>query len=179
MGYRTLDKKPKPEDFHPRFVVRNGATLRIVLGCYYGAHGHDPHYHDFINWPAPNYHPGGVCQMKPPRDLLRWSDGKLYNHPVRLDPIHLDDEGYDDAWIFFENEDLNEYLEGYVTYDQDTDNYIRITVNTLIPTFTDEPKETEFTVYIRRSDPDTEMNVVDAVFHGIIKILPGGNEFPI
>ena len=169
MAYRTLDKPIKPEDALRKFAVRNGAIMRVTFGCYYSGHGHDPHYHDYINWPAPNYHPGPICQMPSPRDKVRWTDGHVPNQPIHLSPIHLIDEGYDEVAIAFDDSEIAEYLDANVTIDEETDNYIRMRVHANLPYFEDKPKETRFTVFAKKSDG----SAIDAVCHGFVTVLPG------
>lgn len=172
MGYRKPDKIPKPEDMLARFDVRNGAIMRVTFGCYYTARGHNPHYHDYINWPAPNYHPGPICQMHPPRDKFRWMN-PITGQPIKLDPIHLVEEGYSIVKVSYEDDDIAEYLTTEASIDQSTDNLVRLKVHANLPVFHDEPKEVRFTIFISKSDG----SAIDAVCHGIIVILPG-SPFP-
>lgn len=169
MGYRTLDKPVKPEDMLPRFEVRNGAIMRVAFGCFYLRRGHDPNYHDYKNWPAPNFHPGAICQMMPPRSEMRWRNDPVTGQPVGVDPIHLTDEGYDIVSIAFDDADIEQYLDYSAWIDEEDDNIVRIKVKTNLPLFEDKPKETRFTLFV--SKPEEE--AIDAVCHGIMTILPG------
>lgn len=153
----------------PRFAVRNGATLRLTFGCYYSGHGHDPHYHDHIHWPAPDYHPGAICQMRPPRDRMRWTDGKIGYGPVHLDPIHLAEEGYSKASVTFDDQEVAQYFTDVnAEIDEETDHYVRLRLLAQLPLFEDKPRETRFTVYVTNKIT----RVKDAVCHGIISVLP-------
>jgi len=170
MGYRTLDKPPKPENMLRRFAVRNGASIRIAFGCYYLSEGHDPHYHDYIHWPAPNYHPGAICQMRPIRNLPRRIENMIDLKPVGLDHIHLIEEGYTQAAIAFDNPEF----EGNVDIvdcliDEDDDYIVRVKALTHFDLFEDQPKESRFTVFIKKQDGSE----IDAVCHGIMVVLPG------
>lgn len=170
MGYRTVDKPPKPEDLLRRFDVRNGAIMRMTFGCFYSKNGHDPHYHDHVNWPAPNYHPGPICQMKPPRDVFRWFEGnQLTGHPVQLDPIHLFEEGYSEAVVSYEDPEMAQYLDTTALIDSQDDNLVRVSVHANFPTFSDKPKEARFTLFIKKYNG----TAIDAVCHGIVTVLPG------
>lgn len=168
MGYRTLDKPPKPEDLLRRFDVRNGAIMHVTFGCYYSKNGHDPHYHDYINWPAPDYHPGLPCQMHPPRSPFRWLQ-PITGNPIQLDPIDLVDEGYNEATVVYDDPDIAQYLDTDAEIDADDQNLIRMNVKASLPTFEDQPKEARFTLFIKRSDG----LAIDAVCHGIVVVLPG------
>ena len=170
MAYRYNDKPPKPEDMLRRFDVRNGATMKASFGCFYFVPqpGHDPHYHDYINWPAPNYH-GEPCQMKTPRDI----DPRFPKPVLRTDgdlvPIHLADEGYTEAAVSFDDDDLAENLTATATIDTDEDHVVKLNVTTDFPTFKDKPIEIRFTVFVKKSST----GVKDAVCHGILVVLPG------
>lgn len=169
MGYRTIDKPPKPEDMLRKFDVRNGAIMRVAFGCYYSSNGHDPHYHDHLNWPAPNYHPGPICQMAPPRDKYRWLPYPTMRKPVQLEPINLSDEGYTTFVVTYEDEDLAYYLTTEAWLDEDEDNIVRMSVYADFPTFSDKPKELRFTLFAIKSD----RSAIDAICHGIVSVLPG------
>ena len=171
MAYR-LDNTPppKPEDMLRRFAVRNGATMRIAFGCYYLSEGHDPDYHDYIHWPAPNYHPGPICQMKPVRDLPRQIRNIADFKPVGLDPIHLLEEGYDEVAVAFDDPDFASNIDIQdCLIDQDDDYIVRLKVLAHFALFEDKPKESRFTVFVRKDDN----SAVDAVCHGIMVVLPG------
>lgn len=151
-----------------RFDVRNGAIMRVAFRCFYSKDGHDPHYHDYVNWPAPNYHPGAVCQMFPPRDVLRWRSPNTSN-PIQLDPINLLEEGYTVAAVSYEDEALAQHLETSASLDSECDGLIRMTVKANFPTFEDQPKDARFTLFIKKADG----SAIDAVCHGIVTVLPG------
>jgi len=169
MAYRIPEnmKPPAPEDALLRFSVRNGATMRMTFGCYYRGKGHDPHYHDYINWPSHDYHPGPICQMLPPRDDMFWRDGRY--GPIHLDPIHLAEEEYTQLFIEFENEDVAQYLTAELSFNEEEDNYINVKIDASMPFFQGDPQETRFTLFIRKTDD----SVTDAVCHGIVSVLPG------
>ena len=111
MGYRKNDIPPKPEDMLRRFDVRNGAIMRLAFACYYTSGGHDPDYHDYVNWPTWNYHPGAICQMAPPRKPYSWLPWWLTKRPVTLEPIDLEAEGYDEFTVSYEDDDMATYLD--------------------------------------------------------------------
>lgn len=170
MAYRYhSEMPPKPEDHLITFAVRNGATLKAKFRCYYMRRKpvHDPHWHDHVNWPAPNYHPGPICQMKLPRDknpkipfpaLVRFED---------LEEIHLADEGYTEAFVTYEDEAAEAFFDTEAWIDNDQDNVVHIRVNTFFPSFSDKPIDVRFTVFVAKGD------TVDAVSHGMITVLPG------
>lgn len=171
MAYR-LDNTPppKPENMLRRFAVRNGAVMRASFGCYYLSEGHDPDYHDYINWPAPNYHPGDICQMKFPRDLPRWIRDISDFKPIDLDPIHLLEEGYSDVAIAFDDPDFASNVDVMsCTIDEDDDYIVRLKVLAHFTLFEDKPKESRFTLFVKKEDGST----IDAVCHGIMVVLPG------
>lgn len=174
MAYR-LDSTPprKPEDILPRFAVRNGATLKLAFRCYYHTpkETHDPHYHDHKNWPAPNYHPGDICQMHPPRDIP-----KFFCHPQMrtmhdFTEIHLLEEGYHDVVMTFEDTEQDDYLDVTGWIDEEDDNIVRFHINTDFPNFSDKPIDLRFTVFVKKVADDVVTK--DAVCHGIITVLPG------
>lgn len=172
MGYRNKEPKKKPEDFLPRFGIRNGATLRTAFACYYftPADGHDPKYHDHIGWPAPD-HPDESCQMKParypinglPRPVLRTKDD--------LTPINLTDEGYAKASITFDDPAIAEFITASAYIDETDDHLVNVSIAVDAPTFKDKPIDVRFTVFVS----DESESVRDAVCHGILSILPGSS----
>jgi hypothetical protein len=170
MAYRYhSENPPKPEDMLIRFAVRNGATLRSRFRCYYlkKKEVHDPHWHDHINWPAPNYHPGPICQMKLPREY----DPRRPFHWLRryedLDEIHLTEEGYTQAFVTFEDEDNAQFLEANAWIDGEEDNAVHMVVYAGFPSFSDKPVDVRFTLFVQNG------YITDAVGHGIITVLPG------
>ena len=167
MGYRTIDTPPKPENMLRRFAVRNGAIAHIAFGCYYLGIGHDPHYHDHLNWPAPNYHPGDICQMFPPRDHMRWRKPGL---PTDMEQIHLSEEGYDQVVVSYEDNDNAAHLITEAWIDEEDDYIVRMKVEANFDTFSDKPVDTRFTIFAGKSDGSAR----DAVCHGILTVLPGG-----
>ena len=180
MGYRKLHRKPKPEDMLPRLAVRNGATLKVAFDCFYfdPKPTHDPHYHDHIGWPAPNYH-FGICQMLPPRN----ENPRRHFHPIMrtmddVSPIDLGEEGYTGFEVAYEDEDIAEDLTTRIDIDDTEDvNVIRMQVDTALPSFSDKPKETRFTVFAAKEVTDDEDTILytikDELLHGILTILPG------
>lgn len=170
MAYRMLEEPPKPENLLRKFDVRNGAVMRTTFGCYYTTNGHDPHYHDFVNWPAPNYHPGPICQMHPPRTPWRWLPHPITRNPIILDPIHLIEEGYQtQAIVEYEDAELAEHMHTSAWIDEDDDNLVRMVVHADFPVFHDKPIENRFTLFIKKEDN----SIIDAVCHGIVTVLPG------
>lgn len=170
MGYRNNIEPPKPEDMLPRFSVRNGATLRLAFHCYYlnWEEGHDPHYHDYINWPTRNYH-GEACQMLPPRDHPPY--GPEMNYLVDdVTPINLTSEGYSQIKVAFDNDDIDDYLTATAEIiTNEEGNVVKLHIATAIPTFSGEPKSTKFTVFAVNSTT----SCVDEIIHGILDVLPG------
>lgn len=169
MGYRTLDKPPKPEDMLRRFDVRNGAIMRIAFACYYAEKGHNPHYHDYKNWPTWNYHPGAICQMMPPRTPFKWMPWPLNRKSLKLTPIDLAEEGYTDFVVSYEDEELASNLDTTAWLDEEDTSIVRMSVNAHFPTFSDKPKEARFTIFAKKQDG----TAIDAICHGIVTILPG------
>ena len=168
MAYRNdIPPAPDPDDLLPRFFVRNGATMKVTFGCYYAGRGHDPHTHDYMNWPAANAVPEGACQMVPPRDMVRWSDGLVAGSPAHLEPIHLLEEGFNDLATIFDDEDYQSAFDPATDFSEMQDNYIVLTLWANIASFTGKPKEFKFTVYASSQDK------IDAVCRGILVILPG------
>lgn len=170
MGFRyNTTPPPKPEDHLRRFAVRNGAIMRVSFGCYYFSRGHDPRYHDYINWPAPNYHPGEICQMDPPRSIAPWMRNPKPGMPIQLDAIHLTEEGYTDIAVSYEDSDNAAYLTTEAWIDEDDDYIVHMKVNANFATFSDKPKDLRFTVFAKKSDG----SAIDAICHGIVTVLPG------
>lgn len=178
MAYRYDSNPPKkPENMLQKFAVRNGATLKLAFRCYYFKPplGHDPHYHDHINWPAPNYH-GDACQMKPPRDEFPYING-IIRRCDDLPPIHLLDEGYQDVAVTFEDADQASNITVESWIDEDDDNIVRVHMDTAFPTFSDKPIDLRFTVFVRKTYTDPATNITrttkDAVAHCFVSVLPG------
>lgn len=171
MGYRKNDIPPKPEDMLRKFDVRNGAIMNVAFGCYYLTEEHDPHYHDYINWPSADYHPGPICQMYPPRTPPRdWP----HEHPpiplpATFTPIHLIDEGYTIASVEYEDDELAQNLITEAWIDTDTDYIVRMKVRANFSTFSDKPKDVRFTIFVAKEDN----TAIDAICHGIVTVLPG------
>lgn len=167
MAYRLDDNRPK--DFPQRvFDVRNGATLKIAFGCYYLKH-HDARYHDYIGWPSPGW-PGMSHQPGSMNDPAPWIPERYTIMENELEPIHLADEGFTRFSVVIDDPDIASSVTTTVDVDEDEDHVIRVKMTVNLPTFTDEPKETGFTVFSSKADS----SVNDSVCHGIMKILPGG-----
>ncbi len=163
MGYRTCDKPPKPEDHLHRFTVRNGATTKIALACYY-IKGHNPKLHDYIGWPNPD-RPDMICQ-----ELNNFRLYGLKEKTVDFKEIHLLDEGYNvDAVIKFDDQEKAQYVEASALIDEENDNIVRVKVDTNFPMFEDKPIDMRFTVFVRNNATD----MTDAVCHGMLTVLPG------
>ena len=168
MGYRFDDNPPKPEDMLKRFDVRNGAKMRLAFGCYYAHMGHDPKLHDHLGWPSPG-HKDDMCQMLPAY-ASPWAMKKgRFERPISFDPINLKDEGYTEAYVSVEDEEIAADLDINAWIDDDDESIVRMTVLANLPTFSDKPKTARFTLFIKKPDN----LAVDAVCHGIITILPG------
>lgn len=162
MGYRYDGEPPKPEDHLRKFAVRNGAIMRIAFGCYY-LYGHDSKYHDHIGWPNPD-NPDDICQLESNFRLYPFKDKTQI-----LNPIHLLEEGYDEIYVTYEDQEKASYLTTTAWIDEQDDSIIRIKVKTNFPTFSDKPVEIRFTVFAK----NTEEDLIDSVCHGVIAILPG------
>lgn len=164
----------------PRLVVRNGATLKVAFDCFYfdPKATHDPHYHDHIGWPAPNYH-FGICQMFPPRN----ENPRHWFHPIMrtkddVSPIDLSEEGYTGFEVTYEDPDIAANLTTRIEADStEGANVVRMQVDTALPLFSDKPKETRFTVFAVKDVVD-DQNVLlyktkDELLHGVLTVLPG------
>ena len=165
---------PKPEDMLPRFAIRNGATLKMTLDCYYldPKETHDPHYHDHINWPSEDYHPGPICQMVPPRDPRPWFPFPIMRTRDDVSPIDLRGAGYIDLDISFDESDVLDHVETRLSFDTEAgENVIRVYISTNFDTFSDKPVETRFTVFAIRQDGTYEIK--DELVRGILVVLPG------
>lgn len=168
MGYRFDDRPPKPEDHLIRFAVRNGATMKAKFRCYYIKKGkpHNPLFHDHVGWPQPT-RPDGSCQMMVVRE-----DGRC-GLPTRrfmysgLEEIHLDDEGYTEAFVTFEDDEYSAFLTDKAWIDKEYDNVVRVQIGTALPSFSDKPIDIRFTVFVQKE------NIIDAVAHGVLSVLPG------
>ena len=164
MGYRNKHcRKHTPDDFVPRYIVRNGATTNVVFKCFYCTPGHNPHQHDFIGWPAPNYH-AESCQMPTPRDVVPWLPKPYLG--ANTTPIQLADEGFTDASVVFDD-DVSGKVTAVATFDQADENVINVHFDTSFPTFQDPPKELKFTLF---ASGGSERH---AVCRGILVVLPG------
>ena len=170
MGYRVDIPKVKPEDALPRYAVRNGATAKLTFDCFYfkPQPGHDPHYHDYINWPSHDYHPGAVCQMVPPREPFPHAPMPIMRTEDDLVPIMLTTEGYNEFKVVFDDTDEAEYLDADVYIDEDLDYVIHADITTSFPMFKDKPKDLRFTLFAGNKD-----GMVDAVAHAFLTVLPG------
>ena len=163
MAYRFDDTPFNPEEHLPKLYVRNGAQLKAAFGCYY-LNPHNSRLHDFIGWPRPN-HPDSICQI--PSDLVEYG----FNHKtMTLDEIHLLNEGYTGAVLAFEDDDLaSNLLNASAEIDSETDNIVRISMTPQFDTFTDNNIDIVFTVFVFKNDTA----VYDAVFHGVVSVMPG------
>lgn len=173
MGYRRISK-PKLE--RPLLLtVRNGMTLRLSFDLYSidPQPVHDPHYHDYINWPAPNYHPGAICQMIPPREGWRWFPRPKMVTEDDLAPLNLSAIGdieHMEALIVFDDSTLPITQETITDLQGDPTN-IEIHVTPNINMTVMKPVKTGFTACVKDSSAGswTELS------HGILAILPGGS----
>lgn len=169
MAYRNNSTPPpKPEDMLPRYFVRNGATLDLVFRCFYFDPDlwHDPRYHDYMMWPAPNYH-GVPCQMETPRYPIPWAHKPARRVAGDQDPIHLTEEGYTEAIVVFEDEEAAADVEASAYFDEEDDYIVVAHFDTSYPSFSDKPKELRFTLFVSRE------GCRDAVCHGILVVQPG------
>lgn len=166
MGYRFCDNPPKPEDYLPRFAVRNGAVLTAAFGCYY-LKGHNPKLHDHIGWPNPE-HPDMICQ--------ELSNMKLYGlkcKTAELEKIDLKKEGYNQVGLAFDDDTLDlESLHPECWIADDDINIIKIKLYAHFPIFEDYPKDLKFTLFVAK---DNEL-AIDAVCRGVITVLPGSSD---
>ena len=172
MGYRynrpdINEEPPKPEDELMRFDVRNGAWMKLAFDCRYCMKD--------VNhpmWIFPRY-PGDVA-------VARKSNGSPYYHfddiawPYETKPIIFHEEGYDKVTVALEDSQYAEYIEVEGSIDEINEpNIVRVRFHPNFPTFHDKPIETRFTVFVH----GTEDDLINAVCHGILVILPGPN-FP-
>lgn len=166
MGYRFNDTPPNPEDHLMKLHVRNGATLRAAFGCYY-LNTHDRKFHDHIGWPYPG-HPDHICQI--PYDIPFYGDK---SKTMELDEIHLTAEGYNNVFIKFEDSEL-EYINANAYIDEQDDHIVRIQATTCLPLSlfeNNQCKDFVFTLFAQKAEPETY--IIDAIFHGVISVMPG------
>lgn len=177
MGYRYNHIPPKPENMLPRFAVRNGATIRIALGCYY-LQLHDKRFHDYIGWPSPT-HPDHICQVGTDTFRVHHHHHCHGSHPAYTgrytltgEEIDLIDEGYQQVQVVFEEPEQASGIQNVVAYiDEDNPFIIYLKMDARFPTFSDKPKDLRFTVFI--GNPGEGQ--VDAVCHAFLTVLPGPN----
>lgn len=168
MAYRLDNNPPSPERFIPRYHVRNGATAQLYFDCYYWMpqNAHDPAYHDFINWPSANYHPGNICQMHPPRGIPKGYPPFVYVGEDTMVPIDFTEEGYTGYSVVFDDpDDLTPTVARYTVNGEV--NTLLMTVTANLALFTDNAVERNFTIFATRP------GATDAVCHGTLVILPG------
>ena len=172
MAYRLNEHKPSPEDFIPRYHVQNGATIQLFFDCYYYMpdNAHDPRYHDFINWPSPNYHPGPICQMKPPRDIPVGRPPFMYVGEDTMVPIDFEEEEFSNPSVRWN--DATDITSAAYIDNEFSNNTVKVNITANLPTFEKDPVERKFTVFMERPDQNGG-TAVDAVVHGILIILPG------
>lgn len=180
MGYRTLDIPPlKPEDMLPMFEVRNGAIVDIAFPCFYldVVRAHDSHYHDYINWPAPNYHPGPPCQFVDGIPLNEHAGEYekvdfLNPHPIDLLSYY---EGYTDAYVVMDQDVAG--LTVTARIDEDEPNVIYVRAKANMAFFEDKPLEYRFTLFVhapaRTYHDEPQLERIDQVIRGKIVVLPG------
>jgi hypothetical protein len=166
MAYRTNNISPTPPQ--RVFDVRNGATLKVAFGCFY-YRSHDSKLHDHVGWPQPGS-PDDICQERI-IDPAPWLPYRITLEDGNVEPIHLSEEGYQDVAIAIEDPDVASASTIQAQIDQDEDHLIRMQITVNMPTFSDKPKETGFTVFAIKADGFTR----DAVCHGKIKVLPGSS----
>lgn len=167
MGYRFDDNRPK--NFPQRiFDVRNGATLKISFGCFYYRH-HDVKYHDYMGWPNPT-RPDMIHQPGSFDDPAPWIPDHHVFVEKELEPIHLAEEGYTQFSVVFDDSTIESNVTTDISVDEIEDHVIRVNMTVNLPTFTDKPKETGFTVFASKEND----SVNDSICHGIMKVLPGG-----
>lgn len=165
MSYRYNHEPPNPEDMLPRYAIRNGATLKIAFGCYYLAL-HDRYKHDYVGWPSP-MHPDHICQVGV-------NEFRVHHRCTRFTmfgkEIDLINEGYESITISFEDPSVASGLTVVESeIDQKAPYVIRLKIRANFDTFTDDPKETRFTVFAN----NPWENQIDAICHGFITVLPG------
>lgn len=172
MGYRLTDKEFNPEDYLPRFYVRNGAQIQIVLNCYYytpegmppAFYYRDPH-HEPVAWN--DFYP------EPWKPQPKFPD--MAHLPEDFTEIDLVAEGYTGGvTVSWDDEDelydtsRQTYNIGTITRIIDDDpNVVSCKVSTNFATL-EEEKELKFTIFVKN-----ENTYNDAVCRGILVVLPG------
>ena len=160
--YRSADISKNPEDYLQKLCVRNGATMRASFECFYlGAH--DKKMHDHLGWPSPG-NIDRICQLAP--TFVLPSEKHLMTN---LEKIHLIEEGYNTVKISFEDSAKAANVTALGSIDPENDHIVHIKIDTNFATFSDDPVDLKFTVFVKRDDG----SLVDAVFHGILSVLPG------
>jgi hypothetical protein len=93
-------------------------------------------------------------------------------HPEDFKPIKLEEEGYDQFAISFEEGDeATDHMTCEVGLaPEQGSNVIALKVATDFPAFHDKPMDFRFTVFARKSN---DPMITDAICHGIITVLPG------
>ena len=162
MAYRITEEF-NPEDYLPRFYVRNGATVKMAFDCYYWTpllrpeHYHrDPH-HEPVPWSSFDPVYGKVNPRFP--DMSR---------PEDFTEIDLSAEGYTNASVIYDDTTISSNLTTTTTFDDNEANVVNCKVKANLPKFQDDAKETKFTVFVTGSS-----GLQDVVCRGILVILPG------
>ena len=149
---------------HMTIEIDNGVTSRIALPCYYAYrkdgmplphHEIPPIMQDHIGWPRP--------------DARDRSFQPLHVEGLVIEPIHLQDEGYEQAIVT-----LKDAPSGLSATAELDDSIIRVTVTAMCDEADSEAVEVPFSLYVSGTltDGDTQFQARDIVTSGTIKVLP-------
>lgn len=188
MGYRFAKEQADKKERLNVYPIRANALLNLSFGCYY-MDGHDSKLHDHIGWPNPD-NVDSICQIQ--------SNGKLIwpynNKTLNLDKIDLIEEGYTGAIVTTEptgitfeespetTRSIDEYFSADAFIDAEEHNLVRFQfgANFLECGYdVKTPIDVVFTLYVWKplTDKDSSFpfDKMDAVEHGIIRILPASS----
>lgn len=178
-SYRIDQPRPKP----PRrsmqdtatpgeIFVHNGCTADLAIPCWYlevrppiPAHPHDRMRHDMLGYPTPD-HPDHVCQEWDfdRRHCRRSSHDKCdpphcrdFIDMGRLIPIHLTEEGYDDAIVTVLDSESNaaDGITATASIDERDDWIVRVAFDVKVPSLlipSNEPEVYFYSVFLIRNE---------------------------
>ena len=185
MGYRIPDKPapPEPDSRLPIFDIANNEITEWAIPCFYftvdePVDWHDTHLHDHRGWPTPTK-PDASCQRP------YWEYGYMgpcavfdYIDMDKAIPIHLlsEYEGYNNNYnpvqIVFDGDISSIDASGFI--DEDYDHIVRITFNPHLESFSGEPRDFIFNIYMNKYELGTQ-NIIDKklLVRGKLLVFPG------
>ena len=188
MGYRKLER-PKPNLPRMRNVqstttpgeifIQNGIAAYFAFPCWYidqepprHATLHDTTHHDHIGHPEPR-RPDASCQIVQGHHMV-WEPHKNLLELSNVWPIHLLEEGYQEAELIFD--DPPDGLKSKSSIDTVDDWVVRTEIQCGIDEAIKEQVDIPYALFVfghTDEEKDVEQHIHNIVTKGVLHVLPG------